>query len=105
MASERLETATTPHAPVLGIPGARGAAMVLRLYPASLPGLHQWETFLAPPEKTSAIGQVGAGCWFQEEEGGRSLEERRGREEGGGKREEGSPADLTNGKPPSLPKV
>lgn len=50
MASGRLGSATAPHTTlVLGIPGARGAAIVLWLPPASLPRLHLWETFLAPP--------------------------------------------------------
>lgn len=75
-----------PSIPVFGIREARGAAVALGLPPASLPGLHLWETFLAPPRKlshwTGRCGLLVSGGGRWEKPGG-------DRGEGGGRREEG----------------
>lgn len=93
-----------PSVPVLRIREARGAAVALGLPPASLLGLHFGRLFWRPREKlshwTGRCGLLVSGGGRWEKPG-----EARGREEGGGRREEGSAAALANGKPPTLPKV
>lgn len=85
MVSRRSGSATAQHTRLRDPGGSWG-----RSGPRTPPSQSSWASFLGDfsgaPEKSSAIGQVGAGCWFREEEGGRSLEEPGGREEGGGRR-------------------
>lgn len=83
MASGRLESATAPLAPVLGCLGPQwSSGFPQPVFSGFICGRLFWRPL--SPEKSSANGQVGAGCGFWEE-GGRSLEERG---EGGGRREE-----------------
>lgn len=89
-----------PSVPVLRIREARGAAVALGFPPASLPGLHLWETFLAPLRKAQPLDRSVRAAGFGRRKVGEAW-----RSLGGGRREEGFAADLANGKPPTLPKV
>lgn len=73
-----------PSVPVLRIREARGAAVALGLSPDSLPGLHLWETFLAPPRKAQPLNRSVRAAGFGRRKVGEAW-----RSQGGGRRAEG----------------